>query len=111
MVKIINKEATPSMIEDYVRQSEDQVDLEVTKLNTKGTFSAFRIGAPFAVKDNLYSEKFWPPGVNIRRFNFNEKNTEKDATSNTPTKDPSDPFLGTAQTNTTTNTIENRVRT
>jgi hypothetical protein len=39
--KIINKEATPSMIEDYVRQSEDQVDLEVTKLNTKGKLFCF----------------------------------------------------------------------
>jgi hypothetical protein len=94
------------MIEDYVRQSEDEVDLKATK----GKFSAFRIGAPFALKDNLYSAKFWPPGVNIRRFNFNDKNTEKDATSNTPTKDPSDPFFRNSA-NQQTNTIENRVRT
>lgn len=68
--KIRNKEATELNVHNYLNQRNKEETFIVEKLDSRSSFAAFKIGAPFKMLDTLNDESFWPAGVCVRRFNF-----------------------------------------
>lgn len=54
----------------YLKLKDKEIDFTVEKLNTLGRFAAFKVGAPFHMFNKLNDENYWPPNVEIRRFNY-----------------------------------------
>lgn len=68
--RIKNPQATVEDWQNYLKEENDKAKFIVEKLETKGQYLAFKIGAPFRLLHKLSNEDFWPPGVSVRRFNF-----------------------------------------
>ena len=55
---------------DYLHASFPDDNFVIEKLNSKGDYSSFKIGAPIKLLEELSLGEFWPKGVHVRRFNF-----------------------------------------
>lgn len=64
------KETTEEQVLKYLQKMEPGRVFDVTKLVTRGTNTAFRVGADVDLQDKLYNGVFWPSGIVIKRFIF-----------------------------------------
>lgn len=69
-----SKIAAESDVREYLKpENIDQAQLHVEKLESKGNYIAFKIGFPYELKEKLSNENYWPTGILVRRFNFNNQ--------------------------------------
>lgn len=81
---------TEEIVQTYIasKGKVNKEDVKVKLLQTKVTRknNCFLIGVPFSLKEAVYSDDFWPQGVQYERFNFRIGKHFLDGPSETETK-------------------------
>lgn len=63
----------------------EQRTFEVTEMPTdREDAKVFRVGADYALRDQLYDAKLWPRGVRVRRYFWKRDNDGRDRPGNFP---------------------------
>lgn len=76
--KIAGKEVTEENIAEFLKDVNKTRDIVVKKLNTKGQNSAFSIGITNTeVYKAVFNVKFWPQGIVLREFTFDNHFLQK----------------------------------
>lgn len=67
-VSKLSLDATKDNVLVYLKSKIPDTVFECEKLPTLGTNSAFKVGAPFNLLEELNNSNFWPAGTRVRRF-------------------------------------------
>nr|CAI5817665.1 unnamed protein product [Callosobruchus analis] len=62
--------STEEAVRRHLEEKLPEHNFNVVKLNSKGTYSSYRVEADLGLKDELYAPSFWPSGVIVKRFKF-----------------------------------------
>lgn len=61
---------TEDQVNSYLSRKCPGYNFEVTKLNSKGKNTSFKIGADKTLEGDLYSASFWPTDILVKRYIF-----------------------------------------
>lgn len=62
--------STPEDIKKYLEKRSPGHEFNVTKLNSQGRNSSYRVEADVELENNLYTPSYWPKGVIVKKFQF-----------------------------------------
>lgn len=65
-----NPNTTAEDIHEYLAKKFPGKECDISKLSTKGTNSAFRLGMDVDLQDAIYEPSIWPRGIVVKRFHF-----------------------------------------
>lgn len=73
-------DTTEAKVMSYLNSKVPKTTFQVSKLETKGVNSSFRVATDWSLYDQLYEPSFWPKGVLVKKFVFRrlKDNTQGD---------------------------------
>ncbi|KAK9510063.1 hypothetical protein O3M35_004929 [Rhynocoris fuscipes] len=66
----LQRDTTTEQVEVFLKKNFPNVNITVSKLESKGNNCSFRLGVDFAQKDTLMNSNLWPQNITLRRFLF-----------------------------------------
>lgn len=69
-VRRCKQETSVEHIETYLKNKFQDKRFDITKMESKGAYASFRVGADQELRDVLYNPDTWPLGVAVRRYFF-----------------------------------------
>lgn len=69
----LRQDTTTEDLQKYLSHKFNGENLICTKINTTDTSSSFRVGANYNLKEQIEDPKFWPSGVQVRKYIFQRK--------------------------------------